>query len=27
VQAEEDVVDEPQECLDHHPSSFKWGKP
>jgi hypothetical protein len=23
VQAEEDVVDEPQECLDHHPSSFK----
>jgi hypothetical protein len=27
VQAEEDVVDELQECPDHCPSSFKWGKP
>jgi hypothetical protein len=27
VQAEEDVVDEQQECLDHCPSSFERGKP
>jgi hypothetical protein len=27
VQAEEDVVHEPQECPDHRPSSFERGKP
>jgi hypothetical protein len=27
VQAEEDVVDELQECPDHRPSSFERGKP
>jgi hypothetical protein len=27
VQAKEDVVDELQECPDHHPSSFERGKP
>jgi hypothetical protein len=27
VQAEEDVVDELQECLDHRLSSFERGKP
>jgi hypothetical protein len=27
VQAEEDTVDELQECPDHRPSSFKRGKP
>jgi hypothetical protein len=26
VQAEEDVVDELQECPDHRPSSFERGK-
>jgi hypothetical protein len=27
MQAEEDVVDKLQECLNHHPSSFERGKP
>jgi hypothetical protein len=27
VQAEEDAVDELQECPDHRPSSFERGKP
>jgi hypothetical protein len=27
VQAEEDVVDELQECPDHRPNSFERGKP
>jgi hypothetical protein len=27
VQAEEDIVDELQECPDHRPSSFERGKP
>jgi hypothetical protein len=27
VQADEDVVNELQECLDHRPSSFERGKP
>jgi hypothetical protein len=27
VQAEEDVIDELQECPDHHLSSFEQGKP
>jgi hypothetical protein len=26
VQAEEDAIDELQECLDHRPSSFERGK-
>jgi hypothetical protein len=27
VQAEEDAVEELQECPDHRPSSFEQGKP